>query len=329
MEEYSGHEMNPPYPPPVDQLLTLDMPDVSGGRDSLALGLGPEHIPDLIRLATDEKLRWEAADDDPALWAPIHAWVALGQLRAEAAVEPLLSQLRHVDEHDDDWAGEELPRVFGMIGPAAIPALAAYLTDNRRGLWARVAAASGLKEIGQRRLEARAECAAALTRTLEQFADNDPALNGAVVSDLIDLKAVEAAPVIEQAFAVGRGEGVGGGRTGKREGKGGEGGAQGRTKAPPAKEEMSLSPGGGRGERPMRDDDYDDEWEDEFDDEGDDEFEAEFDADDDPDDAPFNPIYAGFGKWAEDMDEEAWIEAAGDKINEDGARAYLRRMLRE
>ena len=204
MEEYSGHEMNPPYPPPVDQLLTLDMPDVSGGRDYLALGLGPEHIPDLIRLATDEKLRWEAADDDPALWAPIHAWVALGQLRAEAAVEPVLSQLRHVDEHDDDWAGEELPRVFGMIGPAAIPALAAYLTDNRRGLWARVAAASGLKEIGQRRPEARAECAAALTRTLEQFADNDPALNGAIVSDLIDLKTVEAAPVIEQAFAVGR-----------------------------------------------------------------------------------------------------------------------------
>ncbi|HLE30493.1 MAG TPA: hypothetical protein VI793_20385 [Anaerolineales bacterium] len=79
----------------------------------------------------------------------------------------------------------------------------------------------------------------------------------------------------------------------------------------------------------MRDDDYDDEWEDEFDDEGDDEFEAEFDADDDPDDAPFNPIYAGFGKWAEDMDEEAWIEAACDKINEYGARAYLRRMLRE
>lgn len=79
----------------------------------------------------------------------------------------------------------------------------------------------------------------------------------------------------------------------------------------------------------MLDDGLDDEWEDEFDDELDDEFEAGFDADNDPDNAPFNPISAGFGKWAQDMDEEEWIEAACDKINEYGARAYLRRMLRE
>src|SRR5262249_4660104 len=43
------------YPPPLDRLLTLgdawkmhDWPDYPGP------GLGPEHIPDLIRLATDQ-----------------------------------------------------------------------------------------------------------------------------------------------------------------------------------------------------------------------------------------------------------------------------------
>ena len=46
------------YPPPVDKLLAL-----GDARDSkshwpnyLVYGLGPEHIPDLIRMATDEEL---------------------------------------------------------------------------------------------------------------------------------------------------------------------------------------------------------------------------------------------------------------------------------
>jgi hypothetical protein len=169
--------------------------------DYLALGLGPEHIPDLIRLATDDAMRWEADDDDPALWGPIHAWRALGQLHAGAAAEHLLGPLRHIDDDDDDWAGEELPAVFGLIGPAAIPALATYLLDKEHGLWARVAAASGMRKIAERHPEARADCVAALTRALEPFADNDPALNGSLVSDLVDLKAVESAAVIERAFA--------------------------------------------------------------------------------------------------------------------------------
>lgn len=196
--------MSLPYPPPVDQLLALDMPDIHGGRNYLALGLGSEHIPDLIRLATDEPLRWGEDSEEPALWGPIHAWFALGQLRAEAAVEPLLTQFRRIDDDDDEWAQEEMPRVFAQIGPAAVPALAAYLADNAHGLWARVAAASGVKEIGQRHPEARAECVAVLTHALEQFADNDPTLNGSIIADLLDLRAVESAPAIERAFAAER-----------------------------------------------------------------------------------------------------------------------------
>ena len=51
----------PSYPPPVDKLLTLgDGREVAGTRNQwstyLELGLGPEHIPDLIRMATDEAL---------------------------------------------------------------------------------------------------------------------------------------------------------------------------------------------------------------------------------------------------------------------------------
>jgi hypothetical protein len=78
--------------------------------DYLALGLGPEHIPDLIRMATDEKLHW-ADSESLEVWSPIHAWRALGQLRAESTVEPLLGLLHRIDDDQDDWVGEEIPEV--------------------------------------------------------------------------------------------------------------------------------------------------------------------------------------------------------------------------
>ncbi len=186
---------------PVDQLFTRGEP---GGRvgsaNYRALGIGEEHIPDLIRMALDKELRWAPSESDAA-WAPVHAWRALGELRAEAAIEPLLDLFQDIDEHSDDWVGEELPEVYGLIGPAAIPALAAYLADPSHGLWARVGSSSALGEIGQRHPASRAECVTALTRHLERFADNDPVLNGSILAELLDLRASEAAPVIERAFA--------------------------------------------------------------------------------------------------------------------------------
>lgn len=193
--------MDHSYPPPIDELLALDMPDEFGKRDYLALGLRPEHIPDLIRLATDETLRWSDDADEPALWGPIHAWYALGQLRAEAAVEPLLSQFRHIDEDDDEWAQEEMPEVFAQIGPAALPALAAYLAEATHGTYASATAGTALREIGARYPETREAGVAALVARLEHFEQNDEGLNAFLVSDLIDLEAREAAPLMERAFA--------------------------------------------------------------------------------------------------------------------------------
>ena len=44
------------------------------------------------------------------VWAPLHAWRALGQLEVEEAVAPLLAYLRTADE--DDAAHAELPVAF-------------------------------------------------------------------------------------------------------------------------------------------------------------------------------------------------------------------------
>jgi hypothetical protein len=193
------------YPAPVDKLLTLGDRDAAraGWPDYVRLyGLTAEHVPDLIRMATDSALNL-GDPESKEVWAPVHAWRALGQLRATAAVRPLLELLVSFEDEYDDAAQEELPPVFALIGPAAIPELAAYLADRSNGFSARGAFASGLVEIAKAHPEARAECVRILTEQLAQARADEPDLNGWVVADLLDLKAVEAAPVIEKAFAAG------------------------------------------------------------------------------------------------------------------------------
>jgi hypothetical protein len=189
------------YAEPVSKLLTMgDCRGQPEWPDYLALGLGPEQIPDLIHMVEDEELHW-ADSESLEVWAPLHAWRALGQLSAEAAVEPLLGLLWRIEELEDDWVGEEIPVVLGMIGPAAVPKLAEFLADPLQGLWARVAAAHALAEVGQRHPDARDDCVAVLSGALDGFADHDPSLNALLINYLVDLKAVEAAPQMEKAFA--------------------------------------------------------------------------------------------------------------------------------
>src|SRR5712692_8184689 len=104
------------YLAPVDKLLTYgSLEDEVSDQwpDYLALGLGPEHIPELIRLATDRELHNLEAEDydenDLSFWAPVHAVRALGQLRAEEAIEPLLPLFD--EAQNDEWMVEDLVRV--------------------------------------------------------------------------------------------------------------------------------------------------------------------------------------------------------------------------
>jgi hypothetical protein len=188
------------YNPPVAQLLALG--DIRGQarQDYLALGLSAAHIPDLVRMAQDDDLHW--ADSDSAeVWAPIHAWRALGQLGAVEAIEPLVAHLPRIDEVEDDWAMEEIPYALAGIGEAAVPALALFLADKRYGLWARVTAASSLGKIGEQHPPAREAAIAALVNGLKDYKTQAEELNGFIISYLVDLKAVEAAPLMEQVFA--------------------------------------------------------------------------------------------------------------------------------
>lgn len=192
------------YLPPVSELLQLGEPlgkERQEWRDYSTLGISAESVSELIRMATDPALN-DGPQDSKVVWAPVHAWRALGQLRAAEAVVPLLDLLQRTDD-SDDWIMSDLPEALAQIGAAAVGPVANYLADTTRGEWARVTAADALGHIGQAHPELRAECVTRVTAQLENFAEQSDILNAFLIAPLWDLRAVEAMPVIERSFASG------------------------------------------------------------------------------------------------------------------------------
>jgi len=190
------------YPSPVDKLQTFgDCRKFSECPNYLELGFGPEHVADLIRMATDEALN-TADSDSLEVWAPIHALYTLGQLRAEAAIQPIVGLFNQIEASDNE-AVIGLSEVMGMIGPAAIPALAAFVSNPANKMYPRTYAGDGLEKIGKQYSAVREECIRSIVAAVENFEKNESALNGFLIANLLGLKAVEAALVMERAFVAG------------------------------------------------------------------------------------------------------------------------------
>ena len=187
------------YPPPVDQLLSLEPISGSGKNwlDYRQFGFTEEHVPDLIRMSVDPALHL-ADNDSSEVWAPLHAWRALAQLGATEAVRPLLELLD--DQSGDDWIHEDLPLVFTMIGSAILPELIEFLHDAERDFYGRITVASALKDMALAETDRRGEVVAALSQALSHWRENERGLNAFLIGYLADLEAVAVAPLMEEAF---------------------------------------------------------------------------------------------------------------------------------
>jgi hypothetical protein len=205
-----GNPMTSEFPKdfsaPVLALIALGEKAAGGMQwpDYTELGITSEHIPELIRIHNSVEEFWpEGETDAPEVYAPIHAWRALGQLQAEQAIPDLIELIVWNEEGEVHWVMEEVPEVMGMIGPACIPPLHDYLLDPDKKVWASVTVGHCLAEVGKQHPERRAECVNALQAGLEQFATNDETINSYLVSYLSELKAVEATPLVERVFQAG------------------------------------------------------------------------------------------------------------------------------
>src|ERR1700677_4788535 len=119
LESSTNDMVRQDYADPVARLLTAGEANIFDAREwpnyPEMYALGNEHIPALIRMACDMALH-TADHARPEIWAPVHAWRALAQLRAEEAIAPLLKFSKIV--WDDDAVSQEFATVLGMIGPA-------------------------------------------------------------------------------------------------------------------------------------------------------------------------------------------------------------------
>lgn len=190
------------YSEPVAALLKLGVRPLNDEewRDYRSDGITLDHVNELISLATDEALLFDAWPD-PSASAPIHAWRALGQLQAEAAIEPLLKMLSIGAEVDLEAAIEDIPEALVLIGEPTLPTLSRFLNDPRENAYVRTYAAGVISKIGASAPDVRTECVTILTDRLALGRPSERELNAVLIYALTELHAVEAAPVIEKAFA--------------------------------------------------------------------------------------------------------------------------------
>jgi tetratricopeptide (TPR) repeat protein len=186
------------YPEALWPLLSLGEPDEKTDYHQLAQPLAP-YVSDLIQMALDDDLNYRE-QDDPAVWAPLHAMQILGALGAVEAAEPLTQCL----ESNNDWDAEALPDVYAGIGPAAVPVLQAYLEDATHDMWGRIHASHALAAIAQAHPEARDTLVRYMTDYLDRPTADDSAeeecVTTFVITDLADLEAREAYPAIKRAY---------------------------------------------------------------------------------------------------------------------------------
>jgi len=192
------------YTTPVADLLTYGAPsNIERSPDAwpdypTTFGLTAADTGELRRMVQDRALN--AGDPStPHVWAPVHAWRALGQLGATAAADDLCRLC--LDNGLDDWVGEEVPVVFSRLGAGTLPTLARQLARKTEPEPGRMTLVQAVIEVGTAAPSARDDCVAILRDQLEHYADQDDGLNALIVNGLVDFEAREAIQTIRAAFA--------------------------------------------------------------------------------------------------------------------------------
>jgi hypothetical protein len=200
----------PSWPPAVLSLLKLDVPKAeSPGTESdyyQKLGLTAADIPELTRLFQDEALRLNEGNESSRAFAlRHHAQRALCELRAPGLARLLLEDYLAAGEDACLYLipSESLQIVATLGADAYATALAMFEEHLDAPDFCQDVLSLLVDIVRQSAPEQRGHCIGILTRRLRDHPVNKREHNAVLVAALCDLKAVEAAPLIEQAYAAG------------------------------------------------------------------------------------------------------------------------------
>ncbi len=191
-----------PYTPPVSHLLThgrIELFETEQWPDYVTqYGFTAEHIPELTRLMLDSSYLKEYGLEDPETYAGVHAMRALGQLRDPDTLPGFLTLIETID---DEYTWEEAPICIAMMGPVALPLLTTALEEARQKDADALVVISAIERIGMEYDEVKSACIEILAATLHDPEANAPDFNANVIQALVQFRAMETLPLIEQAYA--------------------------------------------------------------------------------------------------------------------------------
>lgn len=131
---------------------------------------------------------------------PIVAARALAEWPSEENFQILLARILDAEE-DDDWLTEEIPKLWGRIGEVAIGPLAQLAADTMEGAMPRLAALEGIAEAYHQEISLRDQVAAIFIELLQAAERNPANINAVLAWELAEMRATEAAELIERTFA--------------------------------------------------------------------------------------------------------------------------------
>lgn len=161
------------------------------------LNLDDADIDDLIAVLTCEELN-SAPSQSTEVWAALHAWRALGHLKTPKAIAPMISIFDRLC--DDEWALDDLPFVFAAIGEPAIAPLSQFLQSPEHEEFAYALAASALTQIALQKTSLRAHILDIFSHYVQSPQETAYSFNGLLISNLIDLEAVELIEHIRSTY---------------------------------------------------------------------------------------------------------------------------------
>lgn len=187
------------YSEAVMTLLTLgEEPAFRTWRDYRDLGLTQDDMPILLDIMVDPELH-NADPEGVEIWAPLHAWRALAQMRIPSMIDPYLELLDRELEYS--WLGNDIVQIGVLLGPPIVPKLLAFLADSKRDIHSRISVVEPLEKIALKFVEVRRPISDAFLAQLRLYSEQHEGLNGFLITGLETLRVRKAIPLIAEVFA--------------------------------------------------------------------------------------------------------------------------------